>query len=349
MPAPLVAVPDSEEALTPEWFTVALRGSASGARVRDVVLERQGGLASLTFRARLSYDASAGGKGPESVVVKLAAVPRFGELGLEVRFYEEIAPLLPVEVPAVHFAQVDREGGRLVLLLEDLMLRDRVAPFTSADLGLAVDSMAAMHARFWGSPELDRFTHLRSIANFIERVEGRLQTGLLSLLEQFGDWLNAETKALLERLSAGFRHAAEPLARAPRTLAHHDLSRRNLFVESDANGVRRLLYIDWQVVQAVPGVRDLSFLIENEGGGLSIDDERALLRRYHASLLKFGVGGYSYDRLEQDYRRSIICDFGRIVMTSSNPNLGEGMHAINAEQLHNRASSVERWGLLELL
>jgi hypothetical protein len=102
-------------------------------------------------------------------------------------------------------------------------------------------------------------------------------------------------------------------------------------------------------VQAVPGVRDLSFLIQNEGGGLSIEDERALLRRYHASLLKLGVGGYTYDRLEQDYRRSIICDFGRIVMTSSNPNLGEEMHAINAEQLHNRASSVERWGLLELL
>jgi hypothetical protein len=62
-----------------------------------------------------------------------------------------------------------------------------------------------------------------------------------------------------------------------------------------------------------------------------------------------GVAGYGFDRLLEDYRRSIICDLGRIAMTASNAGLAEEMWEQLAMQLRNRADAVERWGLLELL
>ena len=156
------------------------------------------------------------------------------------------------------------------------------------------------------------------------------------------------SRELIEGLPSGFRKAAVPLVGAHPTLCHHDLHRRNLFVQG-VGAAREIVFIDWQLVQAVPGVRDLSFLVGCEGGGLSAGQEQSLLRRYHRGLIANGVAGYSFEQAIEEYRRSIICDFGRMVMTASNPGIAEAMWEQLAVQLRNRADAVERWDLLALL
>ncbi len=338
MPYTEFPVPRAEADLTASWFSSLL----DPAVVESVTLERLPGLLNAPFRVRLTY---AGGPtaGPPSVVVKLG-----GSHDREFAFYRDLAPHLPVGRPRLH-ASLEGSGGHFVLVLEDLLLRPAVRPFGPGDLALAVETLARrLHPAYWASPELTRHPYLRSMASFVERVQSRLAAGTPRLLERFRDTLDPAGLELFERLPGAFGKAAAPLVDAPPTLCHHDLNRRNLFVEGTGAN-RELIFIDWQLAQAVPGVRDLSFLVGCEGGGLSGEEEHALLQRYHAGLVAESVAGYEFEHLVEDYRRSVICDFGRMAMTASNPDLADGMWAELASQLRNRAGAVERWGLLELL
>jgi hypothetical protein len=266
----------------------------------------------------------------------------------EFLFYRDFAPHFPVAVPKVLFSLVSSDG-HFVLVIEDLLLRDGIRPFEAADLPLAVEALGRrLHTAYWRSVVLEQHAYLRPMADFIERVDGRLSAGVPRLLQRLGGEMDASLPTLFGRLPGGFRPAAEPLAESPPTLCHHDLCGRNLFVQG-AGANREVVFIDWQLVQAVPGVRDLSFLIGSECAALAEPQERGLLERYHRGLVAAGVAGYGFDRLLEDYRRSIICDLGRIAMTASNAGLAEEMWEQLAMQLRNRADAVERWGLLELL
>ena len=86
------------------------------------------------LRLGLTYDRRTAG--PATLVAKLPAADqtsRATALALrsyetEVRFYQQLAPSLPVTTPAVHYADIDIATARFVLLLED---RARPNPATS--------------------------------------------------------------------------------------------------------------------------------------------------------------------------------------------------------------------------
>ncbi len=352
-------VPRSSGDSTPAWFMAAL--ALEG--IESVTLEPLPGLLNAPLRAAFAYREGHAG-GPQSVVVKMGggrapnrpsaaggtgtAPPRSLVIDREYLLYQHLARHLPVAVPSLWNALASGDG-HFVLVFEDLLLREGIRPFAAGDLTLGVEALARrLHPEYWASPILARNPYLPSMANFIERVDARLAAGLPHFLDSFGAALDDGARALLERLPAGFARAAAPLVEAPATLCHHDLNRRNLFVQGTGAG-REVVFIDWQLVQAVPGVRDLSFLIQNEGADLDEKAERALLQRYHAGLLAQGVSGYGFDRLVEDYRRSIICDYGRMVMTAGNPDLPAAMRDVIAGQVANRAGAAERWDLLALL
>ncbi|MEX0782902.1 MAG: phosphotransferase [Dehalococcoidia bacterium] len=343
---PRPPIPATTADLSPEWFSAAL-----GRQVISVALDRLGGLSSLVHRARLTCE---GHPGPPSVIVKLAlpgATPAPG-FDREVRFYRELAPRMDVAVPACLWSDADADTGQWMLVLEDFpahAARSDEAFATTEQMRAILTEIARVHAAWWGSPELERHAFLRTLPDFIARVEAQLERGVPLFLERFAGRLDAEERAVFELLPTRFRSALEPLDQAPKTLVHHDLSLRNVLLGSEAASPGVVL-IDWGLPQRTAPVRDVSFLI-----GTSVPPDRRTqqegdyLRLYLDRLHEAGVVGYSFEHLVEDYRRSVICDYGRMVLTAGHTQVHPGMEAAVAHQLACRAGSAAELDLLALL
>ncbi|MGH7754367.1 MAG: phosphotransferase, partial [Gemmatimonadales bacterium] len=277
-------IPAVADDLTPEWFSRVL-----DTAVQSVALERLGGLSSVVWRARLGYRSREAAQA--SVIVKLALERPEGQVAegfdREVRFYRDLAPQMTVAVPRLLWSDADPATGDFVLVLEDFpghLARADDAFATDEVVRLLLTEVARVHAAWWGRPELEELSFLRTLPDFIQRVEALLGEGVPLFLERFEGRLGADERALVEALPARFRVAAERLGAAPKTLVHHDLSLRNVLFGQGENEPR-LVLIDWQLAQRNAGVRDVSYLI---GACLAPEPrsrhEMGLLRHYLACL-----------------------------------------------------------------
>ena len=161
--------------LTPEWLTDVLQAHAPGAKVDAVeVLDRSSG---TTGRARLGLTSS-DERVPGSVFVKLppftperrAMVNMVGMGVSEARFYEEIAPWLPVRTPRALYAAHDLADDGYIMVFEDLSVAGATQPTQeepdAADFAAQVmEAMASFHAHMWGSPRLAASGDLQWLAD----------------------------------------------------------------------------------------------------------------------------------------------------------------------------------------
>jgi aminoglycoside phosphotransferase (APT) family kinase protein len=351
--SPHPALPRSTDELTPQWFSTVLSARDEDVVVETAEIERLGGLSSVVVRARLAY-APGTTRGPASVIVKLPlarAPKRFGPgYDREVRFYRELAPRMNVAVPRALWIDVDDAAGDSVLVLEDFATYEARSEddfATPEQVQMLLAEIARVHAAWWGSEELGRHPFLRTLPEFIGRVESQLPGGVPLLLDRFGSRMDAEEMAVFEALPRGFRTAAEPLAAAPKTLVHHDLSLRNVLLGQEGSQPAVVL-IDWQLAQWNAGVRDVSFLVGNcVPAERRTHEERRLLRDYWERLRDGGVGAYSFEQLEEDYRRSVVAiqPHG----DDADRRRNAGLEAAVAHQLACRRGSARELDRLSLL
>ena len=117
-----------------------------------------------SLRLRLTAE-GAPDAAPGSVVAKLPAADptsRATALSLrsyekEVRFYQQLAPDLPVRTPTVFHADIDPATASFVLLLEDMAparAGDQLAGCAPAVVASAVDELVNLHAPRWADPTL---------------------------------------------------------------------------------------------------------------------------------------------------------------------------------------------------
>jgi aminoglycoside phosphotransferase (APT) family kinase protein len=279
------AIPTERSELTPEWL-----GAALGARVDAVeLLEAHSG---TTGRARLALR----GEGvPASVFVKLApfdaaqrefvAATRMGVR--EARLYRDLAGQLPVRVPWVWYADLDAED-RYVMVLEDLAAAGCFFPSPGdpgigAWAGQIVEELAHLHARFHESP---RFAgDLAWLAVFGEG-SGNTAVNLVKLaLDRVGDRLSPAFRRHAQLFIDRARTIMERWHTGPRTLIHGDPHLGNLFVDGE-----RIGFLDWAVVSAGPGMRDVAYVLCNSvPTELRRAHERDWIARYCRALAAGGV------------------------------------------------------------
>lgn len=284
-------VPHAVAEITPEWLSAAL-GVGTVAAVRSEPLEA--GMMADTCRLLIEWDGPAAG--PARAIVKVAATdPRsraaavhHRSFEIEAAFYRELAPDLPVRVPACLWAGADEEGGNAILL-EDLWparTGDQVAGLDAAEAALATAELARLHAPRWGDPELARLGWL----NRYDEAAGEAyaETAARSLdpfLERYGEALGPEATALTERFVARVRDYDPRGQRGPRTVVHADYRPDNLLFTPAGAWV-----IDWQSVRLANGLVDLAYLL---GGGLEPaarrECERDLVGDYRRRLRATGV------------------------------------------------------------
>src|SRR3954454_4796507 len=161
-----MAIADTPDALTPAWLTSTLAGSGvlDGASVTDVQLTPVGtGQMCDSVRLALAYDRAT--TAPPSVIAKLPAADptsRATALALrsyetEVRFYQQLAPVLPIRTPRVFHSDIDVATASFVLLLEDLAPArqgDQLAGCSPDEAVVAIDELVKLHAPMWDDPAL---------------------------------------------------------------------------------------------------------------------------------------------------------------------------------------------------
>ena len=321
------AIPQGPSEATPEWFTAVLHaGGALDAdgRVTAVEPTRVGnGLVGESVRFVLSYAAPTAAAAPTSVVCKFGAsdaeIRKVGRSELvylrEVRFYQRIAATVGIRTPKIFLAAIDDMTHDFVLVMEDLGPArggDQIVGCSVADAAVVMDAAAALHGPRWADPSIEGADwDLR--AEKIPLIQAGYPRIFARYRELFGHVNTAEELAIgerfvpvIERWFAGQRR--------PWTVTHGDFRLDNMLFDV-RGGAEPLAVVDWQTILPGPGVSDVSYFL---GGCLSVEDrrahERALLRRYHEALGRFGVKGYDFERCWQEYRYNAfmgyyVCSF----------------------------------------
>ena len=171
-------VPCSPSAITPEWLTAVLCEKYPGAMVTQVEVKPASAGTHERHRLLSTYNEAGRRAGlPGSIFTKSlpSVVTRMiggfnGTARVEGQFFTQLRPLLQIEAPVGYHAAFDRRTFASILLLEDLVAtksatfcnhRTYVTREMADDM---IDVLAALHARFYGEPELA--TRYRWVAGY---------------------------------------------------------------------------------------------------------------------------------------------------------------------------------------
>ncbi len=264
---------------------------------------RTSGSEGTTDRALLSLT---GDGVPASVFVKTAPVVNgarvFGALsGLganEVGFYRDLRSQVAAEAPQCHAARYDPITGRHVLVLEDLAARgcsfvDVLTPLTPDQAAAGLETLAQVHAPFWGSAPTwvttnGRDPNLPLVALALRAMSRRLAQSAPDLLPAAG-------RAILR----DYRRIARQLDSGPLTLLHGDPHPGNIYLDGDRVGL-----LDWQVLRRGNALRDVTYFLVL---GLATETRRAeqqgLLAHYLGALERHGGPRLLPERAWTDVRR----------------------------------------------
>ena len=241
----------------------------------------------------------------------------------EIRFYQEVAPDLPMRTPDVFFADIDVESASFVLLLEDLAPArpgDQLAGCSPELAKIAVDELVKLHAPHWGDP------YLASL-EWLHRDRAANRALLMTLLP--GLWESFRTRYASD-INHDIRHAGDDLFAhleeylladsEPWSIVHGDYRLDNLLFDP-APGGAGVAVVDWQTCTHGPALQDVAYFI---GASLTVLERRVveetLVRDYHEGLLAAGVRDYDWGRCWHDYRRGA---WAGLIMAIAASNLVE--------------------------
>ncbi|MYR05516.1 phosphotransferase [Gordonia sp. SID5947] len=271
--------------VTAEWLSAKL----GAGPITHFSIDRIGtGQMSDSHRVTLTYGS---GDGPRSVILKVASSDEGSRstgasLGLyerEVRFYQDVAPL--VDDPSIahcYHASIEPDG-RFCLLLADAgnsSGADDIAGATLSDAINAVTALARIHRPCLGHSAVES-------ADWLQRdspIDQGLFEGLYNaFVQRYGEQLDPAHRDLADRFVAGFDgYVAHQAGLDVQGLVHGDFRLDNMLFDERSGSVT---VVDWQTVTWGPAAMDLAYFL-----GLSVptDVRRAegeqLVRAYHDAL-----------------------------------------------------------------
>jgi aminoglycoside phosphotransferase (APT) family kinase protein len=219
----------------------------------------------------------------------ITALPRL--LSVEARVYRQLDAHWPVPVPQCLATGLSWRGN--VVVLGDVAEQGASACATGESINneqayAVVNTLAALHARFWNTPELDG--PLAWLGPALRRREDRLGSLLATPLMRAG--LKAAGSRIPGELIPGLLHFARnrrrvmsTLCDGPRTLVHHDCHPGNLFFGSTGAGL-----LDWQMVRIGNPVGDLAYLLATAlTPEQCVREQEGLIDHYVTMLARLGV------------------------------------------------------------
>jgi thioester reductase-like protein len=192
----------------------------------------------------------------------------------EIAVYRQPDSRITKYLPRVLGTAGDESSGTWVAVLEDIRGAalvdsvDRPEDWGQAEIGAAVDGLAALHAVWLGrDAELQRkpwIGHVPTARAVAEMTD--LWTALADhAAPHFGAWADPDIAQIHQRLVAGAGDWWRTLEEGPRTLIHHDFNPRNVCLRSTSNGWigadgerLRLCAYDWELATLGAPQRDLA-------------------------------------------------------------------------------------------
>lgn len=246
----------------------------------------------------------------------ITALPRL--LQTEVRFYNEVAQSVPLDIPSCLAAQ-SRFGMGSTLVLADVAEFGAIPSCPSDTLtveqaALVVEKLACFHARFWN--KVDAEPAYQWLDGPVRRLEDRLGTALAVPLMKRG--LRLAGSCIPQAIHAPAIHFAHHrrqamsfLSEAPKTLIHHDCHPGNLFWNRFQPG-----FLDWQLVRMGDGVGDIAYFLST---ALNPETRRlheaSLFAIYVQTLADNGIAGMDNAMLMKRYCAHLTYAFEAMVVT----------------------------------
>ena len=322
MTAPVHAVgqlPLSLDEVTAAWLTHALADSFPGVEVAAVGRDREFLGTAASVRLHLTYSPGSA-PGPASVHVKGGFDDTWRKrvwmaLQQEVRFYNDFAPDVALNLPASYHAALD-DSPQGILVMEDLAARGvsfghNMLPVTPDHVATVLEQIATMHATWWGSPRLGAITEWsapqRTFLKYLFRP---------SHWEVLASWANGD---LLVDAVGSAENALAALGRLwewcdaqPATLVHGDLHGGNIYYEPDG----RPGFLDWQLCFAGTYSHDMAWIIVTAlEPAQRRAHERELVQTYRDALRAAGGPAPALDDMWLAYRKQMahaVASYGAV-------------------------------------
>jgi aminoglycoside/choline kinase family phosphotransferase len=350
---------DAVSRLTPAFLTEALASELHGARVERVEINEIGtGQMARCLRLSLFLD---DGRAPYRVVAKVPSTDEksratglaLRSYEIEVRFYQQLAPRLPVRTPRCLHAEIDTATGEFLLLLEDLSGSepgDQLLGCSVDQAAAAVEELAKLHAPLWGDPSLEHLDWLhREDDGTLEFTVGLVSSLFPGFAERYADRLEPEVletgRLVVERLPAYLAGRSGPW-----TVTHGDYRIDNLLFPV-VPSAPPIVVVDWQTAAHGPGVADLSYLL---GASLLPElrrqHERSLVEEYWAALRSLGVEDLALEECWTQYRRYSVAGLVMAIAASmlvEQTARGDEMFVAMAQRHGRHAIDLDALALVE--
>ncbi len=308
--------PASAADLTAAWFTGVLQARFPGSVVTDARLGQTIGGTAAKYRFDLTYALDTGAP-PPSLWVKggfeTGGADQGDAFANEVRFYLDVAPGLPINLPACFHGELDPATRNGLIVLEDLGLKgvrfgSATTPLTPAEAAAVLDMQADYHARWWNDPALADVTWLKA---------GGAIAGSGMVGQYFaGFWEESQTLPRFRHITGVLRDKGQMEA-ALTAMIEDDAAHAHCLVHGDSHCANlyfepcgRPGYLDWQHVMRGSWAFDLCNLVIT---GMTVEDrranERSLLAGYRARLVARGVSPPSAEAMWRDYARHALWSF----------------------------------------
>jgi thiamine kinase-like enzyme len=319
-------IPQSYEAIGPEWLKDVLCREVAGAAVTACSLGPPDEGTNNRRRIFLTYNEAGQRAGlPASVFCKstqgIANRQMLGHSGgvlCEVTFWNAARKLLDIEAPTARFAAYDPVSFNSIVVLDDL---GDTATFCSHETAVdrhfveqQLSLLARLHGRFFEAEELKGA--LSVLPNWYQRfhnlmgfhLEESCEAGVLasesflppSLFKRRADIWPATLRSL------------DVLRDLPKTLCHGDVHLKNWYLLK--NG--KIGLGDWGVSHIGHWSRDLAYAMTTS---LTVDNRRAwerdLIAYYLDQLASHGVAKVSFDDALLRYRQSLPTAFAFWTLT----------------------------------
>jgi hypothetical protein len=342
-PAPF----DIDEVLSPRWLTGALQRSFPGVSVGETEVVETLESTARKVRFSVTYDDAAGRTDlPAALCVKGYFHPeytKFGYTGIhEARFYDVLAPQVPIRVPTPRYTGIDAGLPHGLVLMDDVVAAgsvffNQLSWYDLDTVRQSLTELATMHAQYWDHPLAAEDWLAPKIKFFPGYISDEIMNELLRGPRGVGFPDRMRDAA---RLKAGLEALANRYSARPRTLIHADAHLGNLYREPGG----RIGFVDWQNYEFGHWSMDVAYHLAT---ALRPADraghERDLLGYYLQTLADHGGPVMSMADAWEDYRAAPAYGYFLWAMTR------RVVPAITEELTQRLGHSVLTHGSLEVL
>lgn len=329
--AMLGSLPMSPSEVTLDWLRGALAPATAGCELVDMSIAREIEGTADKLILDLEWDCAPGPDGPPTSAC-LKAGFRTGARDIagrgyinEARFYDQIAPQLPLALPRCWYAGVSTEPAQGIVILDDLTVQgcrfgDPFSPISADLVATGLEKQAAWHAATWGGQLLGGLDWLPIGSPIVQLFyEAGLSESLWDQrLIDLPDDVVPEEMTDRHRIRRGLEAMVAYNTTGPLCLLHGDGHLGNIYVDADDS----VGFVDWQIVYRGRWAYDVAYFIV---GSMDPADRRAherdLLVHYADALAANGVPRSAIGDVWEQYRREHLHGFMWAFLPAGYPTL----------------------------